>query len=475
MSQDFIYIILYILFIYLIGFAFLRIFFRKTLIDNNFLINLGLFWAVGNFFLVTFLFILMFFDKLSLFNQKNFHIGLITLIVISLTAVLFSFKDLRKPNIGLLVVFVALLIFFMPLFKDSLFSFAIDWDAVAVVFLKAKSFFLSPGIWNNFFYKDLSRFASTNKAYPVGFSLLIAGYYRLINFVNDQNIQLYFSMFYFNLVLVALGFFVKLLKRIPLIISFFITLSFFIMPIFVNYSHNGYVDLPISFIMTCALVLFSFLMEEKTWSKKFSYFLLIMMISALAAAFKNEGYIFFAVITFVSFLVCTFDLFKNRGFKEIRLVNIFSFIIVTLLSLTAIFIWQYYMKKSSTDFYLDRTGLTKESFTRIKPIFFFYIDEALNTSRYGILLISFILLYVFEVTVLIFNKKINKLLPSLIIFIQLLAYTYVYLVTTVPFMTQLETSFPRLLLQILPSFFILIIYQASNFFSFYDQRPQDTN
>jgi len=460
MSQDFIYIILYILFIYLVGFTFLRIFFRKILAENNFLINLGFFWAIGNFLLVTLFFILMFFDRLSLFNQKNFHIGLIVLIVISLTSILLFFKDLRKPNIGLLVVFIALLAFFMPLFKDSLFSFIIDWDAVAVVFLKAKTFFLSPGIWNNFFYKDLSRFANTNKAYPIGFSLLIAGYYRLINFVNDQNIQLYFSMFYLNLVLVALGFFIKSLKKIPMIISFFITLSFFIMPIFINYSHNGYVDLPISFVMTCALVLFSFLMEEKTWSKKFSYFLLIMMVSALATAFKNEGYVFFTVITITSFLICAFNLFKNHGLKEIRLINIFSFFIVTLLSLTAIFIWQYYLKKSSTDFYLDRTGLTKESFIRIKPIFFFYIDEVLNTSRYGILLIPFILLYVFEVTVLIFNKKINKLLPSLIIFIQLLAYTYVYLVTTVPFMTQLETSFPRLLLQILPSFFILIVYQA---------------
>lgn len=272
-------------------------------------------------------------------------------------------------------------------------------------------------------------------------------------------------MFYLNLVFMSLGFFIKSLKKIPVFFSLIITLTFFIMPTFVNYSHNGYVDLPMSFIIASSMILFTFLFEEKNWQKQFSYFLLIMMVSVITAIFKNEGYIFFGVITSLSFLIVLFNLIKNR-FKEIHFGNIISFILISALSFTAIFIWQYYLKKSATDFYLDKAALGKESLLRVKPIFFFYIDEVLNTTRYGIFLIPFIFAYIFEITVLVFNKKIIKLLPSFILFLQLSAYSYVYMVTTVPFWVQLETSFPRLLMQLFGGFFIIIVYQTKLLFDF---------
>ncbi len=464
MSRDFIYIVLYILSFYLLGFCALWLFFRKAIKNNNFLINLGLFWAIGNFLMATILFILMSFDKLAFFNQSNFLIGLCAVALMSALILLFTLKDLRKPDLRLFFISLFTFLFFLPLIKDSLFSFAIDWDAVAVVFLKAKAFFYAPGIWNNFFYNDLVRFASTNKAYPIGFSLLTAAYYRLVNHVNDQNVQLYFLIFYLNLIFMALGFVIQSLKKIPIIFSLFITLTFFIMPIFVNYSHNGYVDLPMSFVITASTVLLAFLVQEKDWQKQFDYFLLIMMVSVTAAIFKNEGYVFFGVISALSFLILFVNICKSHGLKMIGFKTVFSLLITIVLSSTAIFIWQFYLKKSATDFYLDKAALGKESLIRIKPIFFYYIDEVLNTTRYGILLIPFIFAYILESTVLAYHKKFASFIPSLALFLQLAAYSYVYMVTTVPFWIQLETSFPRLLMQLLGGFFVLVIYQASLIF-----------
>jgi len=44
-----------------------------------------------------------------------------------------------------------------------------------------------------------------------------------------------------------------------------------------------------------------------------------------------------------------------------------------------------------------------------------------------------------------------------ILLFQLGIYTYVYMITTMPFITQIESSLERLALQLLPCFYLLII------------------
>src|SRR3989344_3520336 len=211
MHSDFLYLFLYIFIFYRIGFISLLSFFLSVLRKRSFFVICGIAWALGNCFGVLVLYVLAFAQKLSIITPLNIFV-LCVVFLILLLLILYKKKVhtqiVQSKNLkATLVIGVFFLIFFFPLLKNALFSYLIDWDSIAIWLLKARVFFYAGGVWSPPFFNDQSIFQYAHKAYPVGFSLLISGYYMLIGKINDQAVQLYISMFYLNLVFIVYGFF----------------------------------------------------------------------------------------------------------------------------------------------------------------------------------------------------------------------------------------------------------------------------
>lgn len=463
MQTDFLYLFLYIFILYITGFAFLFNFFPQMLKKHTLFINIGLSWAVGNFFAVVLLHILAFINKLTVITPFNVSILLTIFSVIILLSlyqkrkqVSAVFHTFNKIN---LIIFMLFLIFFFSLLQNALFSYLIDWDAIAFWFLKAKVFFYAGGMWGTPFFNDQLLFQYAHKAYPIGFPLLIAGYYTLINHINDQAVQLYISMFYLNLIFISYGFFRERIRTAYSLNLFLITISLLIFPYMIIYAHNGYADIPLSFIFTLCLILFIYACSKEKNTASSIYYILIFMISGLGATIKNEGIAFFIVINIISMIVLFFNQINEQN--RISIKRILITIILTLLIVTPLGLWHYFkiLNHIETDSYLHHAQLYYNLISRIKLIVNLYLNEIINTSKYGVMLMPVLFLLVIEYTFIIATKKIRLLLPSFVLIVQLGVYTLIYAITNVPLDWQVLTSFDRLALHLIPGFFVILIYQ----------------
>lgn len=463
MHNDFLYLFLYIFIFYITGFAFIFNFFPMMLKKHSLFVNIGLSWAVGNFVAVVLLYTLAFVNQLAILTPFNLSVTFIILSVIFL----FSFDQKRKQMIAAFqttqkinfIMFLLFLIFFFSLLQNALFSYLIDWDAVAFWFLKAKVFFYAGGVWHTPFFNDRSLFQYAHKAYPIGFPLLIAGYYTLINRINDQAVQLYISMFYLNLIFIFYGFFRERMRMCYSITLFLITISFLIFPYMIIYAHNGYADIPLSFIFTLCLILFIYQCSKEKNVDTSVYRILIFMISGLGATIKNEGIAFFIIINIASIVV----LFFNQTIKK-HLLSMKRILVTTILSLLVFIplgLWHYFklFHHIETDSYLHDAQFYYNMLPRVKFIVNLYLNEIINTSKYGVMLTPALFLFVVEYTFLIIAKKIRFLIPSFVLIAQLGVYTLIYAITNVPLDWQVLTSFDRLALHLIPGFFVVLIYQ----------------
>jgi hypothetical protein len=132
-----------------------------------------------------------------------------------LTSILFIFlflkerKEIKLKKLNL-VYFVFALIFFTPLMIESLTSFLISWDALAIWFLKAKALYVDQNI---LLFLKSKNFYYSSQAYPLGIPLIINIYYRLINKVNEQAIQFYFVWFFINMSFLFFGLLINFFEK----------------------------------------------------------------------------------------------------------------------------------------------------------------------------------------------------------------------------------------------------------------------
>lgn len=465
MHTNFFVLFLYILFIYIAGFIFLIWQFNSIFKKNNFFINLGIAWALGSFIIIVFLYCLAFANKLHYITYKNFTI-LFTILILIFASILLKLRQkiFSAGAIKNLLVLLIIIIFFLSLIKDSLFSYMIAWDAVAIWFLKAKVFFYSDGVWGNLFFYPAGAgiFQYAHKAYPIGFPLLISAYYRLIQMVNDQTVQFFILFFYLNLVFIFYGFIRKIFKNIFVITSLLLALSFFIMPNFIIYSHNGYADTALSFVFALCTMLFILFFNEKKNQIKFNYWQLILVISGLGMTIKNEGLAFFVNINFLTASCFLYFLYKEKKLIIIgKTKKIISFIILLFIAVAPFLLWLYFKKEYQieADSYLQQAKIYLNIPSRLIIVINNYLDEFINTSKYNILLIPALFIFVLEYSLFFINKKFKVILPSVILLLQLTAYTLVYLITNIPLEWQVRTTFERLWLHLLPSFLIIVLYQ----------------
>ncbi|MCR4329339.1 MAG: hypothetical protein NUV65_02215 [Candidatus Roizmanbacteria bacterium] len=412
------------------------------------LIYVPIAWVIGNALSIPLLYCLAFYNLLGYITPFT---GLVVFTLSCFVAIAVTVSNKNAVHISKrhIVLLSVVLLFFFPLIKNSVFSFLIEWDAVAEWFMKAQSFFYSPGIWGNQLFQN-SAFLYTERSYPLGGSLLISVFYRLVGFVNDQTVQLYLLFFYLNSVILGLGFLNDRIRNISLLSVLLIVLSFFISPLFIFFSHNGYMDMVIANVFISVVVLYIFLLEDKK-QRIAQYLIPITLIAGAGMLIKNEGVPLFILSIIFSYLTA---LFKYKRMKPVAISG--TVLIYPLLAKT---MWEYYKSASNINYYFNPIGF-EDIRSRTTLIVSHYLNTLQYTPTQGVtLILAFFLLIIFT-TILIAKRQYITLLPQLLLLLQLGSYTYFYLVTSLPLDIQLPASFDRLVLQLLPALFVVLVYQG---------------
>jgi len=194
-NKDNLIVFSFVFFIQILGLNFLLLFFKNFFKKNNLFLNLSYSWFFGNVIFSFLIFFFFVFKKLNFLNL-NIFLGLFFLTGILLIFLFLKHNKEIKVEKSNLIYFVFTIIFFTPLIIESLTSFLISWDALAIWFLKAKVLYFDQNILS--FLKS-ENFYYSSQAYPFGIPLIISIYFRLINQINDQAIQLYFVWFFINM------------------------------------------------------------------------------------------------------------------------------------------------------------------------------------------------------------------------------------------------------------------------------------
>lgn len=222
-NKDSLIIFSFVFFIQILGLNFLLIFFKKFVIRNNLFLNLSYSWFFGNAIFSFLIFFLFVFKKLNFLNL-NIFLGLSFIMIILFIFLFLKEKRKIKLKKSSLIYFIFKIIFFIPLIVESLTSFLISWDSLAIWFLKAKALYLDQDIMS--FLKN-DNFYYSSQAYPLGIPLVISIYYRLINNINDQVVQFYFVWFFISMSFLFFGLMIYFFeKTFSKFILFLITLNF---------------------------------------------------------------------------------------------------------------------------------------------------------------------------------------------------------------------------------------------------------
>ncbi len=450
-EKSFFTIFLCIFFFYFLGDIFFRLFLNNLMKKVNLLIRLSSLWIIGNSIFSIFLMFMFLIRRLDWINFSNFlHLFLFIIFV----WIYLSIKQKRFTNFSFhyFIYLILIFLFFLPLILNSLTSFLIEWDAVAIWFFKAKALFLEKNFLS--YLKD-NNWLFSSQAYPIGVPLVISFYYRLINKINDQSIQLYFLMFYLNLTIFSLGILIDFFeKKINKIILLLAVLSFYISSNIVVYSHNGYVDLVLGSVFAFIFYFLYLFLNGRESKLKSDLLKMILIVSGHSLILKNEA-IPFVLIVFLALIINFFINLEKTNRKKI-----IYFIPYVIIFFFPFIFWQVYLKVYKIPSFLDGHYLDFikiENLVRLKTIFNYCFLEIFNTNKYNLSFILLILLFVYQMSYLILSQELSLKINLLIflLFGQFLSYVYVYLVTPLPFIVQLETSLERLILQILPIFFIL--------------------
>ncbi|GIW63278.1 MAG: hypothetical protein KatS3mg091_080 [Patescibacteria group bacterium] len=444
--------VFFVISIFIIGDTLIHLFFSKFFNRNHFFIRLAFDFALGNFFLILVLTILYYF---GLGNLANFNLYLI---LITPSLIIFILKIKINKNLirfhKELLTILALLLFFSSLIKESLFSFLYAWDTVAIWFLKAKALFLTNSFEDALLFNAKLEYLYSHKAYPLGLPLIVAFFYRIIGSINDQAIKFYYLSFYLVIFLFFLGlFFQKKTKFFYLkVLSLF---SYFLSPVFIMYSNNGYSDLPLGFVFLLLFYLYcDFLENKKDNLLKFSSIFACIM-AGLALTIKYEA-LPFVIFAFVFFTISSL-LKKQFKFN-------YSLVFYFILSITPFSLWYLYVRKNGLNLYAEESVFNFiEIITRGKTVTNLIITELLDTSRFGLFFWIILGFLVFSTATLLVNKEFKKVSVIILPILQFSFYIAFYLITPFNFTNQFFASFERLFLQLMPLIFLIFIKHLEYF------------
>ena len=451
MIIDYFIALAYVFSLPILGWIFSFFVLGKWFQEKNLFIKIPLSFIKGNFLMSFFLHFIYFFNYGFVLTKESFFVYLVIVLGIWLGLVLP--KEIKRITVYEIVTFLLLLSFFFPFFKESLFSFLFAWDPVAIWMLKAKAFFFSNSFWETSLYLEKNNYLYAHKAYPVGIPLIVSFYYKIINFVNDQAVKVYFMLFYFNIFLFFIGVIYEQGKRF-FFTKLMFSLGFLLAPLFILFSYNGYMDLPLSF----GFVILIYLLKELIVNKQRSLIYVIASISFSLGFVLKIKYEAMPFSVFYLFAVSWVVWYRFRGKKVFREILVRLFVYV-LFSLSSYLMWRLFLFESGLKVYFQPT-ITELSniIYRAYNLYNWYFVELIDTSRFGVLILITLVFLVIEVVSLFFSKDRIHLILFIIILLQILFYNFVYLFMPLYLEKVFFNSFERLFLHIMPSILFIVIH-----------------
>lgn len=451
MDLNYLLILLMVAFSYLVGNILFSLISPNQYTKLNLFLKLAISWVSGNFLVIVILHYLAFFNLLELVTRSNFFVVFFITLLVFIILNYRKWSQFSKTDLPIFLWLILLFTFLSPLLQHSLFSPFNAWDAVAIWGLKAKVLLNNPAILNNPFFTD-PYYQFSHQDYPLGLPLLINFYYRLVSSVNDQAVQFYLLIFYITILFTYLGALLHWFKtKLNPILLGLIMVSFATIPNFIIYSHNGYADIPLSSIFTVT----AFLFIDSYNNLKLDKYIFILLIAVTAVFIKTEGYLlFFSTLVFSSVIL----VWKRKKLLLVNKYQIITNLAFLLLALVIVFIWENYKFSIKIEGEFNQI-IFRNPIPELKIILHTYLNELINTNRYSLTLIPAILLYLYQLSYLAFNRQWPKLIPNLLVMFQLCAYTFIYLITPNPLLWQL-TSFERVFLHILPAIILIIFYNS---------------
>jgi 4-amino-4-deoxy-L-arabinose transferase-like glycosyltransferase len=360
-----------------------------------------------------------------------------------------KYDDFFSHTLNKIIVCAFIIIFYTAalLFSENVFLRPHgEWDAWAIWNVHARFIFLGGPHWTNVFSPQL---LGTHADYPWLLPSLIARFWTYMG--NDTvlvpiTISTIFTFFTVFLLYASLS----LLKGIREgIIAATVLLG---TPLFFFYGASQMADIPLSFYFLMTLVLLTFFLKN---IKNYQVLLLTGLSMGMALFTKNEGLLFFMLVTLIYFLFSVYIRNKQYSLSNYRY---FLFPVVSILSVLIYSKFHF--------------GLTSDLFNENSNQLLF--SRLLDFDRYSLVTEAFLFRFIhfggfqtdiplaFFMYILVTGSAWEKKNISGIIFIftllicMLLGYFMIYIATPHDLSWHLQSSLERLFIQLWPSFIFLI-------------------
>lgn len=336
------------------------------------------------------------------------------------------------------------------------------WDARAIWLMKARTFFVEDGFKSVYLVSD--HFRSALKAYPNGYSLMLAFLSRLAGNMNEHALKIYLFMNFMSVVSALLGMFKYIFSSVKWHIILLLLVAILLSTKITLYALSGYADISLSLGILGSVVCMILALRSST-AEDCARLLFIGNLSALFALnIKNEGLPFFIIYLVLSMILFIMQE-RIKGIVEVwknRRKMVIGFATALVVSVCIFGVWILVRNSAGITSEMpvvlaDRTA--PESISRILIIFRAFVTELLRIDRWSVLLFPIFVLVGGVGGTLLFGRKTRKYaIPSVMLFCQLGIYAITYFYTKFDLNWHLMTSLERLYIHLIPSMLCVAMY-----------------
>jgi len=307
------------------------------------------------------------------------------------------------------------------------------WDGWAIWLLKAKMFYID-GFVNPHAYHLL------RDSYPYVINLSVTFLYIMLGKVDDRAVLLLFFGFYLML---GICFFNFSKKIFGITMSLFFTFLLLSLQNVIRHGGRfeaGYADLALGYyIFMSSTLLFQYIKSNKPKA-----LILCSIFLGLTSLVKDEGVVFSIIMQLMMFVV----IIKNKKFKQIFL---------SMIWLIPFLDWNLF--KYINDIHYSLYQNSTIHLLRFPQILLQIAQELLNIQNWNILWpIFFIGLFPF----LFIKKRGMNIYLFFIMFLQILAYIFVFMISPYPPYIHVPNVMNRLLLHVVALCVLLVEYVFAN-------------
>jgi|GEM_PF-6522679 len=403
--------------------------------------------------------------------------GIAALGVLSIVAGVYVYRStlfsLLRPTRVQLGLFIFALVLVAPVAVHSILYPLTSWDAKMIWMVKAKALYVEPYVPNELFESDL--FESSHKDYPIGFPALVAGHYAWFGGVSEQPVALTYVAFWWSWLVLVAGALVRFAGRTVRSrrgLLFCVGISVLLLlsagdPLF--FAGLGLADMPLASAFLVATVALFGLVSAKR-ADRVAWWLLGLFAVLIGCNLKNEGASFaglYVLISAVSFWLLnrsdrrSGDMGEQK--KGLLLRSLTAALPVGAFLVLPLVLWRGFVSERGyrVDLFLPQDKTIQYYTERSIDVAQWFVREFTNAEHWGWALLPAILLAAGLVVCMRSQRKPLVLLaPFTLLAAQLATYIVVYVTSPHDLTWHVSTSIDRLIMQLLPAFYLLVTIGA---------------